>query len=438
MSKRIGFVSTRFAGHDGVSLEAAKWADVLQEREGHTCLWYAGRLDRPSDKSLCVPEAFFGHPENEWINERIWGQAQRTPLVSDRIHELARYLKSSLYEFDETFDIDLYLIQNAVSIPMHVPLGLAITEFLQETQKPGIAHHHDFYWERERFSINAVTDFLDMAFPPRLPNLSHVVINKSAQEELSWRKGLPSTLLPNVLDFENPPPEPDEYASDVREMIGLSDDDVMILQPTRVVPRKGIEHAVDLVEGLGDDRYKLVVSHEVGDEGSEYAEVLRDLADDAGVDIRFISTRIGDYRQRDSRGRKIYRLWDLYPHADLVTYPSLYEGFGNAFLEAVYFRIPMLVNRYANYIRDIEPKGFDVLEMDGIVTPSVVQNVNEVLEDPERRGEMVEHNYRLARRHYSYSVLQHHLRTLVTEATGEHSGQPAAEPGGRHEAPARE
>ena len=31
MSKNIGFVSTRFAGQDGVSLESAKWAEVLWE-----------------------------------------------------------------------------------------------------------------------------------------------------------------------------------------------------------------------------------------------------------------------------------------------------------------------------------------------------------------------------------------------------------------------
>jgi glycosyltransferase involved in cell wall biosynthesis len=277
-----------------------------------------------------------------------------------------------------------------------------------------------------------------MAFPPRLPNLSHVVINKSAREELSWRKGLPSTLVPNVLDFHTPPPGVDEYAADVRETIGLEPDDVMILQPTRVVPRKGIEHAVNLVDGLDDDRYKLVVSHETGDEGSEYAEVLRELADESGVDIRFISTHIGDFRQRDSQGRKIYRLWDLYPHADLVTYPSLYEGFGNAFLEAVYFRIPLLVNRYANYIRDIEPKGFEVLEMDGIVTSSVIQKTRQVLEDQQRREEMVDKNYRLARRHYSYPVLQHHLKTLVAEASGDHYEVPREEVEGAPEAQVRE
>ena len=44
--------------------------------------------------------------------------------------------------------IDLIVPENALSIPMHVPLGMAITELIAETGIPTIAHHHDFYWER--------------------------------------------------------------------------------------------------------------------------------------------------------------------------------------------------------------------------------------------------------------------------------------------------
>ena len=54
------------------------------------------------------------------------------------------------------------------------------------------------------------------------------------------------------------------------------------------------------------------------------------LAKDEGVELLLVGDRIGEQRQLDKKGRKIYTLWDIYPHADLVTYPSLYEGFGNA------------------------------------------------------------------------------------------------------------
>ncbi len=417
MGERIGFVSTRFAGLDGVSLESAKWAQVLWDHE-HVSYWYAGRLDRAPDISLCVPEAYFGHPEVQWINDRIWGRTHRDPLVSQRIRDLSAYLKETLYTFVDRFDLSVLIIQNAITIPMNLPLGVAIAEFISETQIPCIAHHHDFYWERQRFMVNAVHDYLDAAFPCRHPSLQHAVINLAAQEDLAWRRGISSILIPNVLDFENPPPPVDHYASDVRAEIGIGPDEIMILQPTRIVPRKGIEHAIKLIEMLGDPKYKLVISHEAGDEGFDYRNILSELAHAAGVDIRFIATRIGEVRQLDSEGKKIYTLWDLYPHADLITYPSLYEGFGNAFLEALYFRVPVLINRYAIFARDIEPKGFQLPVMDGFLTRKVVEEVRRLLEDPTHRQETVEHNYEMAKRFFSYAVLRRKLRSLVTNITG--------------------
>jgi len=419
MSKKIGFISTRFAGSDGVSLESSKWAEVLWSDQ-HVSFWYSGRNDRDPGCSYCVPEAYFGHPENLWINERIWGQSKRNPSVSLRIRELADYLKQTLYRFVEHYQIDLLIPQNVLAIPMHVPLGIAVTEFLAETQMPAIAHHHDFYWERTRFSVGAVKDYLDMAFPANLPNLHHITINQAATEQLALRKGVTSSLMPNVFDFDHPPRiDRDDYTADIREEIGIRDDDILILQPTRIVPRKGIEHAIKLVGMLDDPRYKLVISHDAGDEGLEYKQRLQDLADQEGVDLRFFAARIGEIRQVDHAGNKIYTLWDIYKHADLMTYPSTYEGFGNALLEAIYFRVPVVINRYSIYVQDIEPKGFKLLEMDGFITPQLVEYVRRVIEDSAYKKKLVDHNYRVASQYYSYTTLRNLLRYHITALTGE-------------------
>ncbi len=417
MAQNIGFVSTRFAGQDGVSLESAKWAEVLWE-DRHVSYWYSGQSDRDPDISHVVPEAYFGLPENKWINERIWGKDQRDRFVTERIRNLADYLKSTLYQFADKFDLDILIPQNCLAIPMHLPLGIALTEFLSETRMPAIAHHHDFFWERTRFSVNSVPDYLDMSFPPKLSNMRDVVINNEAQEQLALRKGISSLVIPNVFDFANPPDPADEYASDVRKEIGLKEDDFFILQPTRVVPRKGIEQAIKLVSLLKDPRCKLVISHEAGDEGYEYLGMLEQLAKEEGVDMRVVADRVGEVRHRDSEGRKIYTLWDLYLHADFVTYPSLYEGFGNALLEAIYFRKPVLINRYSIFVRDIEPKGFRLLTMDGFVTPGMAERVRQILHDEDLREEIVSHNYEVARQFYSYSVVRSTLRAFIASLTG--------------------
>jgi len=191
----------------------------------------------------------------------------------------------------------------------------------------------------------------------------------------------------------------------------------MILQPTFIIPRKGIEHAIQLVEELKDPRCKLVISHEAESEGLEYAGWLRDDARAKGVDLRIVNAGISDPMRRDNADSRI-SLWDVYPHADFITYPSLYEGFGNAFLEAVYFKKPLLINRYATFVRDIEPKGFDLIVMDGYLTRKTVAQVKAVLTSPERRNKMVNTNYEVATRHYSYAVLQKCAGTILANFFG--------------------
>jgi hypothetical protein len=112
-----------------------------------------------------------------------------------------------------------------------------------------------------------------------------------------------------------------------------------------------------------DRKATLVISHASGDEGYEYQQRVNDYADLLKVKTLFVQHIIDEKRGMTEDGRKIYTLYDIYPHADLVTYPSIFEGFGNAFLETIYFRKPILVNNYTIYSHDIKPKGFDVIEM---------------------------------------------------------------------------
>ena len=131
-----------------------------------------------------------------------------------------------------------------------------------------------------------------------------------------------------------------------------------------------------------------------------------------------MNARVGDVRGVDENGQKRYSLEDVYPHADIVTYFSTYEGFGNALLEAFYFRKPVIMNRYSIFIADIEPRGFDVIAVDGLLTDTVVERVRKVIEDTQYRTAMVERNYELSTAFFSYTVLRRKLRSLVCNVTG--------------------
>jgi mannosylglucosylglycerate synthase len=410
----VGFISTRIAGTDGVSLETAKWADVFKG-EGFNCFYFAGELDRPTECCYEVEEAHFQHPEIREINLSSFGVRTRDRVVTQKIHRYKTLLKDHLYKFIEKFNVDLIVPENCLTIPLNIPLGVALTELISETGIPTIAHHHDFFWERQQFQTNAVWEYLNMAFPPHLPDIKHVVINSSADNQLSLRTGISGTMIPNVMDFENPPPPPDGYAVDIRQALGIADDEFFILQPTRVVKRKGIEHAIELVHRL-EIKAKLVISHASGDEGYDYENRIHEYSKLMGVDTLFISDIINERRGVTPDGRKVYTLYDIYPYADLITYPSTFEGFGNAFLEAIYFSKPIVVNTYSIYALDIQPKGFAVIELDGYVTDDVVTQTKKILQEPKRCQRMVEHNYNTAKIYYSYANLHKKLSTLIIES----------------------
>ena len=380
-SHRLGFVSTRFNGTDGVSLETRKWAEVLQ-RLGQSVFYFAGISDQPEEISFVVPEAHFLHKDVQAIASISYRSSTRPPEITHRIHQLRSHLKEQLYKFVKKYDIELLIVENALSIPMNIPLGLALAELIAETGIPAIGHHHDFYWERKRFLVNCIGDYLEMAFPPRLPSIHHVVINSLAGTEMGKRRGLDVTIIPNVMDFDNPPPAPDEYTESLRADLQIEPGEHFFLQQTRPLQRKGIEYAVELIRRL-EVEARLVISHAGGDEGDEYVKHMRVIADLMNVRVNFVSDIIKTERGRTKDGRKIYTLDDVYPRADLVTYPSLLEGFGNAFLEAVYHRRPIFMNNYTIYSIDIKPKGFRAVEFTGFVTEKTVKEVQKVLSDPE-------------------------------------------------------
>jgi len=147
--------------------------------------------------------------------------------------------------------------------------------------------------------------------------------------------------------------------------------------------------------------------------GYDYQNRVKEYSNMLGVNTVFVCEIINERRGKTKDGRKIYTLEDIYPHADLVTYPSNYEGFGNAFLEAIYFRKPIVVNTYSIYSMDIKPKGFSVVELDGYVSKKAVEQTRRVLQNPELCERMVEKNYQIATRYFSYKVLRKKLKALI-------------------------
>ena len=173
-----------------------------------------------------------------------------------------------------------------------------------------------------------------------------------------------------------------------------------------------MERSIEIVSLMNLENPSLVISHSEDDEGGLYSLRIREYARNLGVRFISVGDLVGPEGNNNHNGKK-YTIGDMYQCSDLICYPSGYEGFGNAFLEAIYYKKPIVVNRYSIYVADIEPKGFDTIAIEGFVTGQTVEKIYRVLKDEERLRQMVETNYRLGEKFFSYEVLERLLLHLV-------------------------
>jgi len=416
--KKIFFIATRIAGTDGVSLECEHLRDIFL-RMGWDVTFLAGQLDRPG---FVVPELFFQSPEIVKVHDRVvWGNSNFSE-VEAKIFALAGKIEGKLREIVGNGNKpDLLFVPNVLSLPVHFPLAVAVTRIIEEFKIPTIARHHDFWWERERFLKSDCFPFFKRWFPPNLPFIKHVTINSFAQTELKIRTGLQSELIWDTFDFDSDIQKSDSYSKKWRSDFNITESDIVFLQATRIVPRKRIEIAIDLVKKLGNPKIVLVIAGYSGDEGKEYEKKLKKLAKKSGIRYRFIGGSVNARRKllkRVIKGReikrRIYTLWDCFRNCDFVVYPTAFEGFGNQFVETMYFKKPIVLTPYAVYKKDIKPLGFETIEITKDVGESAISKINELLGNTEEIKRITETNFKLGEKYLSYNFTQKKLEKLLS------------------------
>ncbi|MCK4245791.1 glycosyltransferase family 4 protein, partial [Candidatus Bipolaricaulota bacterium] len=376
--------------------------------------------------------------------------------LEEDILALSEPIERALHAFVEERGIDVLVPNNIWSLGANPPAAVAFARVVRKLRISAVAHHHDFHWERIRGmdpTCEAAAWITQEYLPPKDPLITHVVINSFAQQELLKRKGIAATVVPNVFDFGGPSWEIDEYNRGFREDIGVGASDILVLQATRIVERKGIELAIDLVVELNkpsylerlrkaglydgrrftkDDRIVLVLAGYSEDRREDYLNRLKQKAERAGIEVRIITDSVRSQRG-EIDGRRFFSLWDCYVFADIVTYPSLYEGWGNQFLEAIRAKLPIVLFEYPVYKADIKQKGFNIISLEdkvkarddlGLVTISktairkAAQRSVEVLTDSSAREGMVDHNFSLGKEFYSLENLGNRLEKLLTYPLG--------------------
>jgi glycosyltransferase involved in cell wall biosynthesis len=333
---RIAVVSFRLGGTDGVSIEAAKWIQAL-EVLGHKVTQVAGQ--GPAD--VILPGLAI--------------DADTAPTLV----ELHRALDAA----------QLVIVENLCSLPLNVAAREQLYQALDG--RPALFRHHDLPWQRAQLAhLEGPRDQL----PWR-----HVTINERSRHQLGQR-GIAATTMMNCFDCDPPPGD----RAGTRLDLGL-DEELLVLMPTRALPRKNVEGALSLATSLGAVLWLL------GPAEDGYASTLESLLASTTIDVRLGLTP----------GRTVH---DAYAACDLVVMPSTWEGFGNPVLESVTHRRPLCVYPYP-VLHEITSTGLRFFDLDD------VHGVKHFFESPDES--LLEMNLAIARRHFNVRDLPRQLATVL-------------------------
>ncbi len=391
--------------------------------------------------------------------------------LDSMIHENAMRVKCIIREFVQKHSIDLLIAHNT-SHPYNFITAVGLGYYFEELRKNNIiwpkilVWWHDSYFEREQFSnpnriISKYLKYLPGTY------VDGIVLINSTQYELARRLFSKYNshvedmffrdrviIIPNTSsinwDWENIEtgdnqiicPVLDNYNKSFIKDIGITaiiessgfsmQDTILLLQHTRIVPRKKIEVAIDFAFEIEkrywrDNKAKciiLLVSGHSGDEQFKYKEFLNDYYlmkketfPQSNVSLIFGEDRILSHR--DIIVDKKYYSFSEIPsiiasYGGIGTYFSEVEGFGNNLLEMIAAGLPVMINRYEVYKTDIEPFGFDLPFIDdAILTEELIEKAYTVLNDISLRNKLVKHNLKILDNKFGHKIIAGKLEPLI-------------------------
>lgn len=448
----IALIHFRVGETDGVSLEMDKWKVIL-EKMGHKTFYIAG--SQGNCDAIIIPELFYRDEYDLMLNDECYVSLNHfnEESLKEAIINRSEKIERQLVAIIEKYQIDVLVPNNILCLGRSIHIAMGITNAIKKTGVKVFNHHHDFYWEREYFS-RPTTDFvkqqLEKYFPPTEfgERMKHIVINTPAKHDLKARKGLDASVVPNIFDFKAPLWLKDDYNKDFKVNLGVKENQILLLQATRVTNRKAIELAIDLVATLNKpENIEKMIGKKLYDgrifteeteyvlalvglhEGADgYEEKIINYAKEKGISMIVKPELVNHSRHLSNDGKKVYSLWDAYIYCDIVTYPSIYEGWGNQFLEGLFAKKPQVVFEYSIYQSDIKEKGFNIISLgntyktldNGLVKiedsilNSAVDKTIDILLNEKLYNHIVEENFKIGAKYFSMEALEKILNPLFS------------------------
>lgn len=278
------------------------------------------------------------HPEIMKIQQNLPDSRNEFQNYSDRI---LTYLRETLRDFD------VLIAHNVLTMPYNLPLTHALHRLAGEKTIRVVAWNHD-----SPYFYPAYPAYLDgdewQILRKANPLIYYIVISASRAEQFRKLYGneVPLRVIPNGVDpirfFHLDP-----LTVKVIEENQLFSAEMLLVQPSRLHPRKNIELSIRVIRALQDKNVKarllLTGAYDPHETGTvSYAHKLRELARQLKVEDDILI--MADYESRSVGKITPHRIIirDLYLIADLLFMPSIQEGFGIPLLEAGMIKLPIV------------------------------------------------------------------------------------------------
>lgn len=457
-------VHFKFQGSDGVSLQGSG-LDSHLSRLGYDIHECASDVTR----GLRIPELSYQTEENAGLRSRIftrWAMSGEEDRILAEIKIRAGRIGDSVEAYVNRNNIKIIHVRNIMCLPLH--LGATQAFYNLAKGRPDIRfifQHHDSMWEGPAAQkyitpYQKINELMDEIIIPDLPNVTHVVINPISARTVYKKRGITPYVIPDGFDFDRKPPSLtngrwQEEDRAFHERFGIAEGDLVVGMMTRIAINKNVEAAIQFVRAL-EDKLKstgsvlslgehhrpfgsdnrvvlLIVQKEDINDSSAYYERLTAYAASLGVELKMIGDSV--VADHAANGDARIPFYHVYPHVDLVVYPSEFENFGNQAVEAVWAKRPIVLFEYPVFFEYIRPhllhyvslgdhrtlsrsEERDLNVVDDNVIDRAAGETIALLTDPDRIQTETEENVRSLRALCDLSVVGKQFLALYAEPLG--------------------
>lgn len=232
--------------------------------------------------------------------------------------------------------------------------------------------------------------------PDYIQSISNFLIDRARKYGF---QGENIQLVPNGVDIQNFTKKLSEEEIEVKkEKLGIKAEEKVIISLSRLAMKNAMNDLIDSLKYLPEE-YKLVICGIGPLENTLKAQVK-----ELGIESRVIFAGFVDYQD-------LYKYLNI---ADVFCRPSLSEGLGNVFLEAMAAQVPVIatpVGGIPDFLKDNQTGLFCEVSNPS----SIAQKVKLLMENNELRENVIQNGYEMVMNNYSWESVSEKMSNIFNK-----------------------